>query len=53
VGISNLPIFRPSVFRSGANLVLSTDLTVICLWAVVGMCVTALAFSTGFIPLLD
>ena len=53
VSITNLPNTKPSVFRSAANLVRSTDFTVIVLWAVVGMFATTLAFSTGFIPLLD
>lgn len=53
MSITNLPNTKPSVFRSAANLVRSTDFTVIVLWAVVGMFATTLAFSTGFIPLLD
>jgi len=49
VSITDLRKTKPSVFRSAANLILSTDVTVIVLWAVVGRFVTALAFSTGFI----
>jgi hypothetical protein len=53
MSISNLPNNQPSVFRSVANLVLSTDVTVVVLWAVTGTFVTTLALSTGFIALLD
>lgn len=53
MSIGNLPNAKPSVLQTAANLVLSTDVTVIVLWSVTGMFATALALSTGFIPLLE
>jgi len=53
VTITNLPNTKPSVLRSAAKLVHLTDTTVIVLWAVLGVFVTTLAVSAGFISLLD
>jgi len=53
VTVTNLSNTAPSVFRSAADLVRWTDVTVIVLWGVVGVFVTTLALSAGFISLLD
>jgi hypothetical protein len=53
VTTTNLPNSKSSVLRSAAKLVHLTDTTVIVLWAVVGVFVTTLAASAGFISLLD